>query len=127
MTSSRKKWVKILIGVGVAAAVALVAVYMVLTADRKKRTDLTTHKVQTALSAVKIWRVELPARQRAKGPCPTDLSVLVPSHLKSNDIKDAWGEKLKLRCSPKRVCVYSTGHNKRDEKGGGDDIQECSE
>jgi len=63
----------------------------------------------------------------SEGKCPQDLGVLAPDHVKRKMLKDAWSRPLKIQCQGEKICVYSSGPNKRDENGGGDDIKACSE
>jgi Type II secretion system (T2SS), protein G len=102
---------------------ALVAVILIHLPPRGYRLDDKT-KVQLdrVRELVQEW-------QRQRGRLPTDaegIDVLVQAGLATEDgITDGWGGRLKYRCSNQEclsAMIYSSGPNKIDEHGGGDDL-----
>jgi prepilin-type N-terminal cleavage/methylation domain-containing protein len=98
--------------------------YAVFRYLRRSEVKTTRMKVERVLDAVQEYQA---ANRKGDGDCPVDLSVLVPERVKSDMIKDAWNQPLKIACQGEKVCVYSIGKNKRDENGGGDDIRACTQ
>ncbi len=94
-----------------------------------KRSQIKTTKLRVTrvLDGVQEWRADSNTQGDGGGNCPGSLDELVPSHFKKDMVRDAWGKKLKISCQGEKVCVWSSGPNKRDENGGGDDIRACTE
>ena len=101
--------------------------YAVFRYFRRSQVKTTRLKVKRVLDAVQEWRADPDVQKEGDANCPSELSALVPDRLKRDMIKDAWGKKLKITCQGEQICIYSSGRNKRDENGGGDDIKACTE
>ena len=100
--------------------------YAVFRYFRRSQVKTTHLKVKRVLDAVQEYQNDPDLNKDGQSRCP-ELRQLVPSHLKKDMIKDAWGKPLRITCQGDKVCIYSSGRNKRDENGGGDDIKACSE
>lgn len=96
-----------------------------------KRSQIKTTKLRVirVLDGVQEWRADnsTTGTGGGRGNCPGSLNELVPSHFKKDLVRDAWGRELKISCQGEKVCIWSSGPNKRDENGGGDDIRACTE
>jgi general secretion pathway protein G len=94
-----------------------------------KRSQIKTTKLRVTrvLDGVQEWRADNSTKSDGNSNCPASLNELVPSHFKKDLVRDAWGKELKISCQGEKVCIWSSGPNKRDENGGGDDIRACNE
>lgn len=99
--------------------------YAVFKYLRRAEVKTTKMKVQRVLDAVQEYMAD--PDSGTEGQCPQDLKVLAPDRVKHKMLKDAWNRPLKVQCQGEKICVYSSGRNKRDENGGGDDIKACTE
>lgn len=97
---------------------------LVVMQQHRKRIRLRSTKVllSVVLERVHEWR----GSNDDAEDCPRNLRMLVPEYLKKNMLRDAWGGRLKIKCFGAKVCVYSAGPNRREERGGGDDVRACS-
>ncbi len=111
----------VLVPGGIFAGIGGYAMY-----QKQKRSQIQVSRMRArqGLEAIMARIVDLGPNE-PQG-CPPNLRMLVPKYLKVDGLKDAWGNRLRVRCEPRRACVYSVGKNGKDEKGGGDDLQQCS-
>lgn len=88
----------------------------------QERTTKTT--VDSVSNALWKWSQDQVHSVHGSGEtCPQSLEVLIPEYIKSRQtLRDAWGTPLNFRCEGDTFCVWSSGRNKRNENGGGDDI-----
>ncbi len=104
-----------------------VAVFRWYRSAQEKTTKTT---IDTVVKSLWKWSQDEAESGDGADTCPSSLEVLVPEYIKSKrTLKDAWGKQLNFRCVGDSFCVWSSGRNKRDEGGGGDDITSdgCSE
>ncbi len=92
--------------------------YAVFRYFRRSQVKTTQLKVKRVLDAVQEWQSDPDVRNKGEANCPSNLSELVPDRLKRDMVKDAWNKPLKISCQGQKVCIWSSGANKRDENGG---------
>lgn len=104
-----------------------VAVFRWYRSAQEKTTKTT---IDTVVKSLWKWSQDEAESADSAETCPSSLDALVPEYIKTKrTLKDAWGKRLHFRCVGDAFCVWSSGPNKRDENGGGDDIKSdgCSE
>lgn len=104
-----------------------VAVFRWYRSAQKKTTKTT---IETVVKSLWKWSQDEAMEADSSETCPASLDVLVPEYIKSKrTLKDAWGKRLNFRCVGDSFCVWSSGPNKRDDGGEGDDISSdgCAE
>ena len=97
--------------------------YSVFRWYRSAQKKTTRATVDTVVKAIWKWQQDEADEGDSDATCPDNLNALVPEYVKSKrSLKDAWGKRLHFRCDGDRICVYSSGPNKKDDGGHGDDI-----
>ncbi len=91
---------------------------------RSAQERTTKQTVDSVANALWKWSQDQVHSVHGSGEtCPDNLEVLLPEYIKSRQtLRDAWGTPLNFRCEGDTFCVWSSGRNKQNENGGGDDI-----
>lgn len=91
--------------------------------DGRSERQLTLSKMNRLLSfAERYW---LESQDGIATVCMNRQEVFIPNSYSRNGRFDSWGSRLVVYCTDSKVCVRSSGKNRKDENQKGDDLVVC--